>query len=189
MGALVNTRNFVVLLLILTIVAALAVWLVTIVTVTTVRGSPPALPSTDPADIVLVSGVPLPTKFDEDADEIDPEACLTVVQKITEGPILIQKSAGNAAILLPGDPTRFIREQTLVTVIQACNVDDEIRPPNLERDLDTDIEVFSVICEKADDLGATAACEARRVAQDENFESFSGHEVEPPSESPPASVP
>ena len=189
MGALAKRENIVVvLLLILIIVAGLAVWSLATAPAPTVRGSPPELPSNDPLDIVVVKDVPLPTKFDEDADEIDPEACLTVVQKITEGPILIQTNATNTPILLPRPfPARFIREQTIVTVIQACNVDDEIRPPNLDRDLDTDIEVFSIICEKAADLGATARCEALRVAQDDNFESshIPAPAPEPPSEPAP----
>ena len=78
---------------------------------------------------------------DEDQDEIDPEACATVVEKEVLGPV-----TSTIAVLLPtttipvlqGVPgtttVLFLREQMIVKIIAACNVDDEDGdPPNEER--------------------------------------------------------
>ena len=110
-----------------------------------------------------------PFQVKQDQDEIDPEACATVVHKEIEGPIT---SAFSVIPDFPQSPATgtvlVIRQQMIVKVIQACNVDDEIEPPNLERDLDIDIEIFSIICEKRQDLSVTARCEIFRVAQEDN---------------------
>lgn len=104
------------------------------------------------------------TEIDEDQDEIDPEACAIVVEKELEGPI----TATSTVLNLPGTGD-VLRAQMIIKVISACNVDDEDgAPPNEERDLDVDIEVFSIICEKRDDLSVAARCEVLRVAQEEN---------------------
>ncbi len=103
------------------------------------------------------------TEVDEDSDEIDPEACQTTTFKELEGPI----TATSTVLGLPGSGD-VLREQMIVKFFAACNVDDEVRPPNLERELDVDIEVFSIICEKRDDLSEHARCEVLRVAQEDN---------------------
>ena len=169
-----NVRTL--LLLLLTIAVAAVAWVIIAAPAPTVKGQPPALPPR----VVSAQTLP-PLDIDEDQDEIDPEACATVILKIIKGPILVG-SAVIRPLLTPPTGVSVVREQTLVTVIQACNVDDEIRPPNLDRDLDTDIEVFSVICEELSDLSAEARCEALRVAQDDNSnisQNLSGGEVEP----------
>jgi len=149
------------LLLLLTIVGAVVAWVILSAPTTTVRGEPPAAP---PNAIVDPQPNVPKLKIDEDQDEIDPEACATTILKIIEGPVAVD----NPFLLDPVPASGVLREQTIAQVIQACNVDDEIRPPNLDRDLDVDIEVFSIICEKAVDLSVTARCEVLRVAQKEN---------------------
>ena len=168
MGALISPRNVVVLLVLLTIVAALAAVSVAIRTAPTVRGSPPALPLLLPTLPIFETG--------EEADEIDPEACLTTTLKLIEGPILVDFAVIRPLLITPTPPpdVSVVREQTIAQIIQSCNVDDEVRPPNLERELDTDIEVFSIICEKLSDLSVQARCEVLRVAQEENAPFLSG---------------
>jgi len=183
MGALANRRNIVVLLLLLPIAVAVVAWVIITAAAPPVEGQPGALPHR------VVSAQTLPSvEFGEEADEIDPESCLITILKIIEGPILV----GDAVIpptLTPPAGQSVVREQTIAQVISMCNVDDEVRPPNLVRELDVDIEVFSIICEKLSDLSKTARCEAFRVAQEEDA-GFSGHNnPEPASEPPPASVP
>ena len=107
---------------------------------------------------------------DEDQDEIDPEACATVVEKELLGPVNV---ATSTVLELPespaGEGVDVLREQMIIKVIAACNVDDEDGdPPNEERDLDIDIEIFSIICEIRDDLSVKARCEIFRVAQETN---------------------
>ena len=179
MGALINRRNVVVLLFLLAIVAALAVGSLSTAPAPTVRGSPPALPN--------LQTLP-PLKFGEEADEIDPEACLTTILKIIEGPILVGKAVIPPKLKAPAGES-VVREQTIVQIIQACNVDDEIRPPNLERELDVDIEVFSIICEKLSDLSADAVCREERVDQGESVGSGGSIKAAPASEPDPAPEP
>ena len=167
MGALANPRNIVVLLLILTIVAALAVGSVATRTAPTVSGQPGALPNLQ----VGPARVNVRNFIVTEADEIDPEACLIVTEKEEE------------EVTIAG--TVFLQE--IITVISACNVDDEIRPPNLERELDVDIEVFSLLCNKDVDLNRDAVCTVVRVAQEENLESGGGRRAAPapePAEEP-----
>ena len=181
MGALANPRKIVVLLLLLPIAVAVIAWVIITAASPSVRGQPGALPHR----VVSAQTLP-PVEFGEEADEIDPEACLITILKIIEGPILVS----NAVIppfLTPPAGVSVVREQTIAQVISACNVDDEVRPPNLERELDVDIEVFSIICEKLSDLSRAARCEALRVAQDDNFES--SHNQAPAPEPPSEPVP
>ena len=109
------------------------------------------------------------TEIRQDQDEIDPEACATVVHKETLGPINTSglATASSTVLGLPGNGD-VLRQQMIVKVIAACNVDDEVRDPNLERELDVEIEVFSIICEIRDDLSVPARCEVLRVAQKDN---------------------
>ena len=105
---------------------------------------------------------------DEDSDEIDPEACQTTTHKELEGPITATSSVLGLPRSRATGTVPVLREQMIVKFFAACNVDDEIEPPNLERELDVDIEVFSIICEKRDDLSRHARCEVLRVAQEDN---------------------
>lgn len=153
----------VLLLLLLTITGAVVAWVVLTGPAPDARGSPPAAPP----KVEIRGDIRNFTVVDEDQDEIDPEACATTILKIIEekGPV--------AAVIRPlitdgVTGSDVFRVQTIVEVIQACNVDDEIRDPNLERELDVDIEVFSIICDKAVDLRTEARCEAKRVAQEDN---------------------
>lgn len=139
-----NLGNIVALLLLMAGVITLAFWAITNLPIPTVSGQ-------------TTQSIPLPKlTVKTESDEVDPEACLIVIQKELEGPILVESEFGGSVL----------REQEIIKVIQACNVDDEIRPPNLERDLDVDIEVFSSICEKRVNLNAPAICDVVRVAQD-----------------------
>ncbi len=108
------------------------------------------------------------TFADEDSDEIDPEACQTTTEKELEGPILVTSTVLDLPESDAGPSVGVLREQMIVKFFAACNVDDEFRDPNLERELDIDIEVFSIICEKRADLSVAARCEVLRVAQEDN---------------------
>ena len=142
-----NLGNIVALLLLMAGVITLVFWAITNLPIPTVSGQ-------------TTQSIPLPKlTVKTESDEVDPEACLIVVQKELEGPILVEGEGGTKSLL---------REQEIIKVISACNVDDEIRPPNLERELDVDIEVFSSICEKRVDLSEPAICDVVRVAQDRN---------------------
>ena len=157
-----SLRGVRVLVLLVPLAVAAVAWFIISAPAPTVEGQPPELPPSFVSAQVLP-----PVRIDEDQDEIDPEACATVILKIIEGPILVD-SAVIRPLLTPPAGESVVREQVIVHIIQACNVDDEIRPPNLERELDTDIEVFSIICEKLSDLSEEARCEALRVAQEDN---------------------
>ncbi len=162
MGAFSNIRNVMVLLLLVTVIA-LASWFMVRSPAQAVQNQPVVQPEAQLAQVEPQPTPPFRARDPgEDQDEIDPEACATVVQKELEGPIVVDNP------ILLTSLTTVLREQMIIKIIQACNVDDEIRPPNLDRDLDVDIEVFSIICEKAVDLGVTARCEVQRVAQSEN---------------------
>ena len=181
MGTLRSLRNVGILLIILLIAVAVAVVAGLIITASAQAGQDQQEGRPESLLAQVTAGVlpPFNTReVGEDQDEIDPEACATVVQKELEGPIIVDNP-----IFLTSIPAgaELIREQMIIKIIQACNVDDEIRPPNLDRDLDTDIEVFSIICEKVTDLSVQARCEILRVAQEENADFLeSGEEIEPP---------
>jgi len=163
MGALTNRRNIVVLLLLLAIAVAVVAWVIITTAAPPVNGQPGALP------LRVVSAQTLPSvEFGEEAEAVDPEACLITILKIIEGPELVA-NAVIEPLLTPPAGVSVVREQTIVQIKSACNVDDEIRPPNLERELNVDIEVFSIICEKLSDLSQRARCEVLRVAQDDNL--------------------
>ena len=161
-GSLRTVRG---LLLVLSIAVAVIAWLIIAAPTPAVRGQPPALPPR-----VVSAQVLPPLDIDEDQDEIDPRACATVILKMIEGPILVDSSV-LPPLLTPPAGESVVREQVIVHIIQACNVDDRDavnNPPNEQREIDTEIEVFSIICEKLTDLSAEARCEALRVAQDDN---------------------
>ena len=161
-GSLRTVRG---LLLVLSIAVAVIAWLIIAAPTPAVRGQPPALPPR-----VVSAQVLPPLDIDEDQDEIDPKACATVILKMIEGPVLVD-SPVIPPLLTPPAGESVVREQVIVHIIQACNVDDRDtvnNPPNEQREIDTEIEVFSIICEKLSDLSAEARCEALRVAQEDN---------------------
>ena len=151
-------RNLTALLLVLVGAVAVGLW--------AMGASPVPIASGQSADSLP------PLRVVTDGEEVDPEACLTFVQKELEGPILIQTTAEDdlqetIETLFGG--RKVLQEQEIIKVIQACNVDDEVEPINLERDLDVDIEIFSVNCRKAVTLDVHADCVVLRVAQDRNL--------------------
>ena len=150
MGALANTRNFVVLLLLSAIVAVVAALAV---------GSVATAPATQVTGEFQSLGIKLDIKTAD--DEIDPEACLIFIEKELQRPEPLTE--------LEFKGNTIIREQEIIKVISACNVDDPIRPPNLERELDVDIEIFSVRCDKDVALNRDAVCVVERVAQEEDL--------------------
>jgi len=163
------------LLLLVTLAVAVVAWAILTSPTPAVRGQSPGLTPPPTLSKTLVEPeVPFNTRdVGEDQDEIDPEACATVVQKELEGPIVItnpifEPFKSDPVFATSGVTGNVIREQMIIKIIQTCNVDDPIRPPNLERELDTDIEIFSIICEKAVDLSTTARCEILRIAQEDN---------------------
>jgi len=151
------------LLLLLAVSIAVVAWLA--ITTPSVKGQPGALPPR-----VVSAQILPPIDIDEDQDEIDPKACATVILKIIEGPVLVD-SAVIPPLITPPPGEGVLREQVIVHIIQACNVDDPDQvnnPANEQREIDTEIEVFSIICEKLSDLSVEARCEALRVAQEDN---------------------
>jgi len=181
MEAIGNLRTIKGLLLLLSIAVAVIAWLIIAAPTPAVRGQPPALPPR-----VVSAQVLPPLDIDEDQDEIDPKACATVILKMIEGPVLVDSSVIQPALTIPVGES-VVREQVIVHIIQACNVDDRDEPclsgqPCFQREIDTEIEVFSIICEKLSDLSEEARCEALRVAQEDNSDiavNLSGAEVEP----------
>ena len=151
-----SSLKITILLVLLTAVALVATWSYFTVSVPSVSGDHG------------IEGKTHLTFADEDSDEIDPEACQTTTEKELEGPILTTLTVLDLPESVDGPSVGVLREQMIVKFMAACNVDDEFRDPNLERELDVDIEVFSIICEKRDDLSVHARCEVLRVAQEDN---------------------
>ena len=158
MEAIGSLRTIRGLLILLSIAVAVIAWLTFAAPAPTVKALPPR---------VVSAQILPPLDIDEDQDEIDPRACATVILKVIEGPILVD-FAVLPPLLDPPAGVSVVREQVITHHIMACNVDDRVDPPNLQREIDSEIEIFSIICEKLSDLSAEARCEALRVAQDDN---------------------